>query len=245
MDETLRKTYLDRILSAMRTYGDAPCPYLLGQTEKIRLIRCPGMPNDIHALLMERGIRHSGDLFYIPACEGCDKCVPLRIPVADFKPSKKQRHIMNKNRDVEIRLGVPVPTQEKFALYKRYLQFQHEDSSDEARDYERFCDFLYVRHESSMEIMYCVGEQVAGITIADLIPGVGLSSVYHYFEPEFATRSIGVFSVLAEIRLCATFSVPYYYLGFWISDCKKMAYTAKYRPNELYRGGQWGRDQTS
>ena len=230
---------LKYILSAMRTYGDEECPYLAGAVETLKLVRVPWMPSGLHGPLMEMGYRHSGDIFYIPACRECQKCLPIRVPVASFKPSKKQRHIFNKNRDVEITLHVPKPSREKYDLYRRYLAFQHEGKHANDGNYEGFTRFLYQLHESSAEIQYRIEGRLAGITIADIIPDVGLSSVYHFFEPDFASRSIGVFSVLAEIKLCEKFNAPYYYLGFWIPECDKMKYKSNYRPNEILKDGKW------
>ncbi len=239
MESILNSIKYRHLLSAMREYGDEACPYLDGEVETLSLVRCPWMPSDIHGALMAQGYRHSGDIFYIPACRACKKCLPIRVPVATFKPSKKQRHIFNKNRDVEIVIQVPRPTHEKFDLYRRYLAFQHKGKQAEDVNYHGFTKFLYQLHESSAEIQYWIEGRLAGITIADIISGVGLSSVYHFFEPDFASRSIGVFSVLAEIKLCEKFCAPYYYLGFWIPECDKMKYKANYRPNEILKDGKW------
>ena len=79
------------------------------------------------------------------------------------------------------------------------------------------------------------GERLIGVGLADRCPG-GLSSVYMYFDPAFAGRSLGTFSVLWEIEYCRRENLPYDYLGYYVAGCQKMAYKARFRPNEMLVG---------
>ena len=58
-------------------------------------------------------------------------------------------------------------------------------------------------------------------------------------EPEFAARSLGVFSVLQEIEWTLTQGIAHYYLGYWIEGAPTMHYKASYRPHELLHDGVW------
>jgi len=66
-----------------------------------------------------------------------------------------------------------------------------------------------------------------------------LSAIYTFFDPEESSRSLGVYSVLKQIELCADLDVPYLYLGYWIKDSRKMSYKTDYRPVELLVHGRW------
>jgi arginine-tRNA-protein transferase len=72
----------------------------------------------------------------------------------------------------------------------------------------------------------------------DVCPGPW-SSVCFFFEPEFARRSSGVFSVLIAIGVCRRMGGQHYYLDNWIAGCPAMAYKANYRPCEVRVGGAW------
>ena len=67
----------------------------------------------------------------------------------------------------------------------------------------------------------------------------GLSAVYTFFDPDVPERSLGVFSILAQIALCRELELPHLYLGYWIRDSEKMRYKIDYRPIELFVSGRW------
>jgi arginine-tRNA-protein transferase len=70
-------------------------------------------------------------------------------------------------------------------------------------------------------------------------PDDGLSAVYTFFDPGLASRSLGTFGVLSQIRRAQSRGLSYLYLGFWIRDSRKMAYKLNFRPIELWRDGRW------
>ena len=201
-------------------------------------LRCPGLPNLLHADLIERGYRHSGDIIYTTACDKCSKCVPMRIDPMRFRPSKKQRHILNKNADVDIVITVPQLTDEKYDIYRRYMKYQHSDSPQDVTK-EGLAKSTYCLLPSSAEIQYCLGDKIIGITIADIIPYKAFSSVYHFFDPDFAHRSIGTLSMIAEISLCGQLQIPFFYPGLWVQGCRKMEYKTRFRPYQLLIDGVW------
>ena len=103
--------------------------------------------------LMDRGFRRSGNILYHTACEGCRKCVPIRVPVSEFKPSKSQRRVLNRNDDVDLYIHEPKLTREKHDVYRRYLQAQHA-KSPQGEDIESMKDFLYTSCVATVEICY-------------------------------------------------------------------------------------------
>ncbi len=235
MDETLENGWpLDSIIDSSRlplyVTPEMPCPYLPGQHSRSEAYFFEYMEGAAYEKLIARGYRRSGRVVYKPLCQDCTECKQIRIPVADFTPSKSMRRVERRNQDVIMTVQEPIPTDEKFEIFLAYLDAQHDDMMP--RTQQSFVEFLYDSPMDTLEFTYRVGNRIAGITIADQCPG-GLSSVYCYFDPEFSDRSLGTLSVVREVGHCRDVSLPYYYLGFYIAKSPTMAYKARFRPNEI------------
>ncbi len=94
-----------------------------------------------------------------------------------------------------------------------------------------------------MEICYRdAAGSLLGVGICDVC-AESLSSVYFYFDPDEARRSLGTFSAMWEIEWARRNSIPHYYLGYWVKACGAMEYKANFKPFELlgtdgvWRGG--------
>lgn len=215
----------------------SPCHYLPGEVARERAFVASRLDGAGYQALMDRGFRRSGMVFYRPDCPACSLCVPLRVPVATFQPTRSQRRVQRKNADITLTMRRPQCSEATFGLYRRYLDFQHPDPSRE-RTYEGFRESFYAEVVDSLEAVYTLGERVVAISLLDVC-AQSVSAVYHFFEPELAGRSLGVCSVLAEIAWARAQGVPYYYLGYWVEGAPTMAYKASYGPHELLREGRW------
>ena len=215
-----------------------PCNYLPGREARERAFLAERMQPETYHGLMDRGFRRSGQIFYAMDCPSCALCVPLRVPVATFQPSKSQRRVLRRNPDVVLTAQKPAVTDEAHALYQKYLRHQHPDPDrDDSR--ETLENWLYARDiVDTYELRYCIGDRLVAVSIVDVC-AQSVSAVYHFFDPDEADRSLGVFSVLAEIQWAAQLGVPHYYLGFWIEGCATMHYKANYGPHEVLRDGIW------
>ena len=212
---------------------EVPCPYLPDLKSRSEAYYAEDLDGASHEWLMTRGFRRSGRIVYRPRCRQCRECRQLRVPVQQFVRSRSMRRVWRVNSDVQVEIRKPTATEEKFNLFRQYLDSQHDDTM--ARTYEAFAEFLYDSPTETREVCYRLGERVVGASIVDRCPG-GLSSVYMYFDPDFSTRSLGTFSVLWEIEHCRREGFPYYYLGFYVAGSPTMAYKARFRPNEVLVG---------
>jgi len=216
------------------------CPYLPDRDARQFGFRSDRFDAELYHDLMDRGFRRSGAVFYAMDCPGCRACVPLRVPVATFRPSRSQRRTLRKNADVRVEVGPPCFREESHALYLRYLRHQHPGTpADES--VESFRAALYDRVVDSLEARYFVDDRLIGVSLLDVCSR-SLSAVYHFFEPDERHRRIGVLSALHEIEHARQRQIPYYYLGYWIEGAPTMQYKAEYGPHELLRDGVWIRD---
>ena len=173
-------------------------------------------------------------------------CVPLRVPVQSFQPSKSQRRACRRNGDLSVGVDLPQATEEKFDLYRRYTTGWHgkppaEDGGEDAEGgWETFESFLYDSPVDTVEFCYRdAAGRLLGVGICDICPE-SLSSVYFYFDPVEARRSLGTFGAVYEIEFARSQGIPNYYLGYWVSGCGAMQYKANFRPCEiLHTDGVW------
>jgi len=215
-------------------FYEQECSYLSGKTANFHYVYCTDP--SYYRYLLDAGYRRAGSIAYRMACENCRECRVIRLRVDDFQPTKSQRRVWNKSKDFfTIKLSTPSPTDEKIHVYNEYLMYQHHKEFD--GDYSGFfVDSFLPRTFGKICTMECClyyKDTLAGLGIVDFVEDV-LSSVYFYFHPDFAKRSPGVFSVMAEIRLAQQLGLTYYYPGFYIEDCPAMSYKADYSPHEIF-----------
>jgi arginine-tRNA-protein transferase len=193
---------------------------------------------ELYHEFMDRGFRRSGDFFYQPVCRGCRACVPIRIAVPSFLPSKSQRRCLRRDADLKVTCGRPEPTREKYELYRRYQQQWHRADMDHGE--VSFISFLYESPVDTIEFCYRdAAARLIGVGLCDICSH-SLSSVYFFHDPAERRRSLGTFSILTEIEHARRAGIPYYYLGYWVKGCRRMNYKAAFRPHELLGpDGDW------
>jgi arginine-tRNA-protein transferase len=207
-----------------------PCPYLPGRAARqLTVLPDPVRPGTYHAL-MDLNFRRLGRVFYRPACAGCAECRILRLPVDELRLSRAQRRCLARNRDVEVCFGRPQPDEEKWGLYRRYLEARHDGAMDGS--WHEFASFLHSSAIDTREIAYRVAGRLLAVCIVDCEP-LAWSAVYCYFDPEQARRAPGVFNVLTLAEQCRSRRVPWLYLGYYVRGCAAMAYKAAFRPSEV------------
>src|SRR5438445_12599286 len=105
----------------LTTLPEHECPYLPDRMARNRAFLAERIDPEIYHGLMDAGFRRSGKLIYQPVCRGCRACMPIRVLVEHFTPTKSQRRCWRRNTDIKVEVGEPVASEEKFALYTRYL----------------------------------------------------------------------------------------------------------------------------
>jgi len=222
------------------TTAPLPCPYLSGRTERKVVTEIGGPEADLlHDRLSRAGFRRSHNIAYAPVCPGCNACVPIRVPVADFQPDRTLRRIGRANAVLD---GFELParaTAEQFQLFQRYQQARHHDGDMASMS---FYDYRAMVEDTPVETFMAEfrdgGDRLVGACLTDRL-GDGLSAVYSFFAPEQERRSLGTYTILWLIERARRASLPYVYLGYWVPESPKMAYKARFRPSEILAGGSW------
>ncbi|MEL7214788.1 MAG: arginyltransferase [Pseudomonadota bacterium] len=221
-----------------------PCPYLAGRVERKLFTSLTGDSADaLNDTLSQQGFRRSQNVLYRPSCADCSGCISARIRVADFAPSRSQRRILKRNRDIKRVVGTSWATEEQYALFRTYLDARHATGGMADMDMFEYAAMVEESPVVSRLIEYSLidedgDEELTAVCLTDVL-GDGLSMVYSFFDPEAPRRSLGSYLILDHIALAAELGLPYVYLGYWVPGSPKMDYKANYRPLEIFYRGAW------
>ncbi|WCE09254.1 arginyltransferase [Pseudomonas sp. JBR1] len=228
-------------LARLKFYATQPhaCSYLPNE-QATTLFLDPSQPmnGQIYAELSELGFRRSGDHLYRPHCQLCKACVPARIPVIRFRPSRKQNRVLKRNLDIKVTRCDPGFTEERYQLYARYISERHADGDMFPPSRGQFSTFLVSHLPYAFFYEMRVEDRLIGVAVTDVLPN-GMSAVYTFYDPNEEKRSLGVFGILWQIAESRRLGLDAVYLGYWIKGCRKMSYKTEYRPIELFVNQRW------
>lgn len=215
------------------------CPYLSDQRSASILVD-PEHKVDPHlfALLSRSGFRRSGEMLYSPKCPTCSACMSVRIPSAQFAPSKSQRRVWRKNADLEVGIEDVSFQQSHFDLYLKYQQHRHPDSSMCDTDPSKYIGFIESDFSRSKFLCLYLEGELIGISVIDQFDG-GISAVYTFFDPQHSNRSLGTYAILYLCKLARMREIPFVYLGYWIAESQKMNYKRNFKPLQGYQDRRW------
>ncbi|MCC3860585.1 arginyltransferase [Pseudemcibacter aquimaris] len=240
----------------------SPCPYLEGRTERKIFTELVGPPlaydkdaimmhagpddtresaEALHQSLALVGFRRSQDIAYRPACQTCHECKSVRIPIVLFNPSKSQKRVQNKNKDLIISIRPNIATEEQYSLLKKYITSRHSDGGMSEISFEEYKDMVESSPISTMIVEYRLPDgHLVGAALTDVLED-SLSMVYSFFDisEEYNKRSLGVCIVLNHIYLAESRGLDYIYLGYLVKNSKKMGYKENFKPLEILISEGW------
>jgi len=221
------------------TTADYQCSYL-PQRQARSLVAAPShfVGTAQYSRLIKKGFRRSGTFSYRPACDHCQACTPIRINCQDFVRRRSFNRVWRQHQDLEVTLRPLRWQPEHFELYQQYQLARHPESSADSTDRSQYIQFLLASHVHSKLIEFRDANQELQIVALTDFVDHGLSAVYTFYRPD-AVGSLGTYAILWQIDYAKKIGLPWLYLGYWIKESRKMSYKTRFRPYQLYRGGQW------
>ncbi len=220
--------------------GPSPCPYLPDRHERKVFTRLSNPKAMVmHDALMWSGFRRSQDHVYKPACGGCASCISVRIEAQAFQWSRSFRRVWRRNEDLIARQCDPRGQDDRYELFKRYLEARHDDGGMTAMDQTEFRAMLEGSPVDTLIVDYHDREdRLVACALTDRLRD-GFSMVYTFFDPALADRSLGVYVILDHVRRTVARGGSHLYLGYWVAGSRKMAYKRRFKPLEAFIAGGW------
>ena len=226
-------------MKTLYTFATPPheCSYLPDRTATMRYDLIDAATPAEYGERMRAGWRRFGHALFRPECPACSLCLPLRVDVTRFAPSRNLKRVAKLNAGgLTLRIGTPSVTDEKLHLYDRFHAFQSDfkgwpgkppESPDEYA--ESFVDNPF----DTEEWCYYLGEQLVGVGYVDVVPD-GLSMIYFFYDPDARDRSPGTWNVLCGLASAAERKLPFVYLGYFVDGCRSLEYKARFTPNQRF-----------
>lgn len=191
-------------------------------------------PEQTDALLAE-GWRHFGEHFYRYNLGfyryDIRTVYALRVNLGKFSFSKNQRRVLKKNEDLRVVIRPIEVTDEKEELFERHKQRFDYGTPDSLYDFLSYepatvpCEGLEVCAYRETELLAAAFFDVGKTSV---------SSVYAMFAPEETRRSLGILTMLLEIKYAFEHGKKFYYHGYAYEGNSFYDYKKRFRALESY-----------
>lgn len=224
----------------------SPCPYLPNRMERKVFTHLVGPDaRNLNTQLSQGGFRRSQNIAYRPACDTCQSCESVRIPVATFEWTKGFRRVLQRNADLQVSVVKAQATSEQYSLFRAYIDTRHSEggmANMSVLDFAAMVDdnlveSRMVEYRLPKDHPHGPNELVAAVLVDVL--GDGLSMIYSFYEPSLANRSLGTLIILDNILRVGRMGLPYVYLGYLVRNSAKMHYKSRFLPQQRLSPGGW------
>ncbi|MBJ2130360.1 arginyltransferase [Alteromonas sp. IB21] len=219
------------------------CSYLPDEQEQLLVY---AEDSELHSLrysqLIQAGFRRSGEQIYRPHCPNCNACKSIRIPVDNFTASRSQKRILKVNGGFKVQFSDNIK-ETYFPLYERYINERHSDGSMYPASQTQFDNFVQSDWMKTHYLEAYDGDKLIAVAVTDIVdanvPMSSLSALYTFFDPDYASASLGTWMILMQIMQAKQLGYRYLYLGYYVEGCNKMSYKQKFLPFEQFSDNQW------
>lgn len=216
-----------------------PCPYLPDRKARMQVATPKALITfQVYSDLAQLGFRRSGTLISRPNCEACQACVPVRIEIANFKPSRVQRYTWKHHSSLEVSVHPLKDESEYFELYQRYMQARHADGENAYDLRAQYRDYLMESGIDSRLVEFRENGLLRMVSIVDVHKD-SLSLMYTFYEPSIAQSSFGTYSVLWLVEWCRQLQLPYLHNSYWIKRGTKLSYKSNFNSLQGFVHDTW------
>lgn len=213
-----------------------PCPYLPDREKRYEYFLARDLDRGEVSVLLAAGWRKFGLYFFRPACPGCRQCIPIRVDVNAFQPSRSQRRLLRRGAELTARFRPPSPAPDLFRIYRAHAAARFGSGAD----YEEFLLLFFLPSCPGLQSEIYQGDELVAAGFLDR-GNDSLSSIYFCFDPAYSRFRPGVLGALLEIEKARQLGLAWYYLGYYVPGSPRMTYKDHFRPRQHYdwQRGEW------
>jgi leucyl-tRNA---protein transferase len=218
-----------QMIKARSVEDPTACPYLPGRQKRYEYFLASDLGRREIAALLAHGWRKFGIYFFRPACPDCRQCIPLRVDVAAFQPSRSQRRVERGGEEIDCRFGPLRPDRRVFDIYAAHSAARFGLASD----FEEFLLQFYLPACPSLQSELSFHGRLIAAGFLDLGSDC-LSSIYFCFDPAHSAYRPGILGALREIEHARHLGLRWYYLGYFVPGSPALSYKDHFRPRQYF-----------
>jgi arginine-tRNA-protein transferase len=177
-------------------------------------------------------------MYFRPICSDCRACESLKIDVEKYEFSKSERRVLRKNDVITFHVQSSTMSNQHLELFYHYHAYKHTTRNWDApkMDPKNYQASFVDGHENfGYEVLYFEGDRLIAVDLIDILEE-GISSVYCYYDPHYAHRSLGKYTLLKQIDFAKKLGLKWIYLGYYVKGCQSLEYKASYSPLKILEG---------
>ncbi len=217
---------------------ETSCSYLDGYKTRMEYKYIENATSELNQALVERGWRRFGHYYSRPQCSHCKACLSLRIDVQNYRFSHSAKRAFKKAEGIRYVIQMPSISNEHLELYDKYHRFMEQ---------KRGWQYYYLKPQSyhelyvsgaqdfGKEVLYFYEDKLIGVDLIDFLDD-GISSIYFYYDPDFAHLSLGRLSIYEQLILAKEYGLEWIYLGYYVENCQSLKYKGTYHPYQILQG---------
>ena len=161
---------------------------------------------------------------------------PLRLDLARFKPSRSQRRVAARNRDLRVEVRPTALDAETHLMFEAHRRRFRTDVPDSLHDFLSHAPAEVPCRNETIRV-YSGGRLVAAHFLD--VGRTATSSVYSMFDPSESRRSLGVYTILLAVERSRRLGCRHYYPGYACREPSPYDYKKRFGGLEEYdwRGG--------